>query len=154
VPTGPRRVVRGICGELGFKHQMLTVRARYHTELNMRACLVFAAFAGALAGQPRYDLLLKGGHVIDARNRISAKRDVAIAGGKIAEMAADIPAESAVRTVDVSGLYVTPGLVDIHVHVYAGTGRQLAPCADPAPATIARLRVRGLSAGPRSLAGQ
>ena len=80
------------------------------------------ALAGALSAQPRYDLLLKGGHVIDARNGISAKRDVAIAGGKIADVAADIPADSALRTVDVSGLYVTPGLVDIHVHVYAGTG--------------------------------
>ena len=80
------------------------------------------ALAGAVYAQPRYDLLLKGGHVIDARNGIGAKRDVAIAGGKIAEVAVSIPANSALRTVDVSGLYVTPGLVDIHVHVYAGTG--------------------------------
>jgi dihydroorotase len=77
---------------------------------------------GALSAQPRYDLILKGGRVIDPRNGISAARDVAISGGKIAEVAAGIPADSALRTVDVSGLYVTPGLVDIHVHVYAGTG--------------------------------
>jgi dihydroorotase len=79
-------------------------------------------FAAALSAQPAYDLVLKGGHVVDPRNKISAKRDVAIAAGKIAQIAPEIPASSAVRAVDVSGLYVVPGLVDIHVHVYAGTG--------------------------------
>ena len=80
--------------------------------------------------QPPYDLLLKGGHVIDGKNNLSAVRDVAIAGGKIAEVAADIPAAKAVKVVDVSGLYVTPGLVDMHVHVYAGTGQRGAYCGD------------------------
>jgi dihydroorotase len=70
----------------------------------------------------QYDLLLKGGHVIDARNGISATRDVAIQGGRIAAVENDIPASKAAKVVDVSGLYVTPGLIDIHVHVYAGTG--------------------------------
>ncbi len=96
----------------------------------MRAFLIIAAFAGALAAQPRYDLLLKGGHLIDPRSHISAKRDVAIAGGLIADVAADIPANAALKTVDVSGLYVTPGLVDIHVHVYAGTGAARAYAGD------------------------
>jgi dihydroorotase len=72
----------------------------------------------------KYDLLLKGGHVIDPRNRISAVRDVAIADGKVAAVAARIDPASALKVVDVSGLYVTPGLVDIHVHVYAGTGER------------------------------
>jgi len=67
-----------------------------------------------------YDLLLKGGHVIDGRNRISAVRDVAIKDGKIAAVATNIPASQATSSVDVSGLYVTPGLVDIHVHVFPG----------------------------------
>ena len=77
----------------------------------------------AVAQQP-YDLLIKGGHVIDPKNGISGVRDVAIANGKIAEVAADIPASKAVKVVDAKGLYVTPGLVDIHVHVYAGTGKR------------------------------
>lgn len=81
-------------------------------------CLVFLPCA--LAAQP-YDLVLKGGHVIDPRNNIDAVRDVAILDGKIAAVAATVPG-AARRIVDVSGLYVTPGLVDIHVHVYAGTG--------------------------------
>jgi len=84
----------------------------------------------ALFGQTSYDLLLKGGHVIDGKNKISAVMDVAIAEGKIAAVAADIPATKAAKVVDVSGLYVTPGLVDMHVHVYAGTGQRGAYCGD------------------------
>ena len=90
----------------------------------MRILIVLLA-AGSLCAQPVYDLLLKGGRVIDPKNKISARRDVAIAGGKIAEVAANIPAARAQKTIDVSGLYVSPGLVDIHVHVFAtGGGRQ------------------------------
>ena len=74
--------------------------------------------------QQKYDLLLKGGHVIDPKNKISAVRDVAIAKGKVAAVAARIDPAEALKVVDVSGYYVTPGLVDIHVHVYAGTGEQ------------------------------
>ena len=74
----------------------------------------------ARAQGPTYDLLLKGGRVIDARNGISAIRDVAITGTQISAVAANIPATQAKKTVDVAGLYVTPGLVDMHVHVFAG----------------------------------
>ena len=73
-------------------------------------------------GQQKYDLLLKNGHVIDPKSKISERRDIAISGGKIAAIEKSIDASSAVKMVDVSGLYVSPGLVDIHVHVYAGTG--------------------------------
>jgi dihydroorotase len=72
----------------------------------------------------KYDLLLKGGHVIDARNRVDAVRDVAIKDGKIALVAASIPAADAGKVIDVAGLYVTPGLIDIHAHVYTGTGER------------------------------
>jgi dihydroorotase len=75
----------------------------------------------AAIAQSKYDLLLKGGHVIDAKNRIDGIRDVAIAGGKIALVAEKIdPAESR-KVVSVAGLYVTPGLIDIHVHLYHRT---------------------------------
>ena len=85
--------------------------------------LAFAVFlAASLQAQPVYDLLLKGGHVIDAKNRIDAVRDVAIAGGKIARVAPGIDPAQAKTVVDASGLYVTPGLIDIHTHVYTGTG--------------------------------
>ena len=74
------------------------------------------------SAQPQYTLLLKGGHVIDAKNRISGIRDVAISAGKIAAVAESIPTSSALKTVDVTGLYVTPGLVDIHTHIMAMSG--------------------------------
>ena len=67
-------------------------------------------------------MLLQGGHVVDAKNKISAIRDVAILNGKIAEVAPRIDPSKAFKVVNLSGLYVTPGLIDIHVHFYAGTG--------------------------------
>jgi dihydroorotase len=74
----------------------------------------------ANAQTPRYDLLLKGGHVIDPANHVDGIFDVAILGGKIAAVEKDIPASQAGKVADVSGLYVTPGLVDIHAHLGHG----------------------------------
>jgi dihydroorotase len=74
----------------------------------------------AVAQGQTYDLLLKGGHVIDPKNNRDGEMDVAITGTKIAQVAANIPASSAKKVVTVSGLYVVPGLVDIHSHLYAG----------------------------------
>ena len=79
---------------------------------------------GPASTQTRYDLLLHGGHVIDAKNHLSAIRDVAILDGKIVTVAEHIDSSNALKTVDVTGLYVTPGLVDIHVHVYGSTGEK------------------------------
>ncbi len=95
---------------------------RLRTVMGVLALLI-AGGAGAQA--QKYDLLLKGGHVIDPKNKLSAERDVAIAGGRIALVAEKIDASEAFKSVDVSGLYVTPGLVDIHVHAFAGSmGRE------------------------------
>ena len=77
--------------------------------------------ASALCAQ-EYDLLIRGGHVIDPKNRLSAVRDVAIQAGKIAAVEAKIDPSKARKVVDAQGLYVTPGLIDIHTHVYTGTG--------------------------------
>lgn len=66
-----------------------------------------------------YDLVLRGGHVIDPKNELNGPADVAIRDGQVAAVAERLPG-SATRSVDVSGLYVTPGLIDIHVHVYGG----------------------------------
>src|SRR5438046_7817258 len=87
-------------------------------------CCLSAAATIHLSAQQKYDLLIKGGRVVDATNNISAVRDVAIAGGKIAAVAANINPADAFKVVDATGYYVTPGLVDIHVHVYAGTGER------------------------------
>ena len=88
----------------------------------MRLATWLCLAAGQLAAQTHYDLLLKGGHVIDPKNGIDVVRDVGIRDGRIAAVQENLPSSSATRTVDAAGLYVTPGLVDIHVHVYAGTG--------------------------------
>ena len=80
----------------------------------------FDSLVLAQGTQAQYDLLLKGGTVIDPRSDINRRMDVAITAGKIARVADTIPAAEARRVVDVSGLFVTPGLVDIHVHVYTG----------------------------------
>jgi len=72
------------------------------------------------AQAPRYDLLLKGGHVIDPANHIDEVRDVAVFQGKIAAVEKNIPTDQAGKVVDVSKLYVTPGLIDIHFHVGHG----------------------------------
>jgi dihydroorotase len=82
--------------------------------------LLVVSFAGISSAQTDYDLLIKGGHVIDGKNGISAVRDVAIKDDKIAAVAPNLAASRALKTVDASGLYVTPGLIDIHVHVYPG----------------------------------
>jgi dihydroorotase len=82
---------------------------------------VFAAKAQVPDPQvPRYDLLLKGGHVIDPANGLDAKIDVAVSLGRIAAVEKNIPANQAGKVVDVSGLYVTPGLIDIHYHIGHG----------------------------------
>src|SRR5258708_1274286 len=85
---------------------------------------------GSSAVAQEYDLLLKGGHLVDGKNRINAIRDVAIRDGKIAAVAASIDPAQARKVVNVAGLYVAPGLVDIHVHVYAGTGMRGAYSGD------------------------
>jgi len=87
----------------------------------MHTVALFLFTAGILAAQAKYDLLLKGGHVVDAKNNISAVRDVAIAAGHIALVAENIAATDARKTIDVSSLYVTPGLVDMHEHVFSGS---------------------------------
>ena len=85
---------------------------------------------GALHADAPYDLLLKGGHVIDPKNNLNTTMDVAMKNGKVARVAPAIDPVEARRSVDVSGFYVTPGLVDIHVHVYAGTGMRGAYSGD------------------------
>ena len=89
--------------------------------------LALVGFVPSTAGQPappKYELLLRGGHVIDPRNAINAPRDVAIVKGKVAAVAPGIRPADASKTIDIAGLYVVPGLVDIHTHVYAGTGEK------------------------------
>ncbi|WP_138476644.1 amidohydrolase/deacetylase family metallohydrolase [Dyadobacter bucti] len=75
----------------------------------------------AISRAQSYDIIIKGGHVIDPKNNINGIMDVAITGDKIAQLAKSIPAGQGKQVIDAAGLYVTPGIIDIHGHVFAGT---------------------------------
>ncbi len=77
-----------------------------------------------------FDLLLKGGHLIDPKNEIDRRMDLAVKDNKVAAVDGEIPADQARQVIDVSGLYVTPGLVDIHMHAYATPGHRHAWAGD------------------------
>ena len=68
-----------------------------------------------------YDIVIKAGHVIDPKNSIDAVMDIAIKDGKVVQVANNIDGKQAVQVVDAKGLYVTPGLIDMHAHVFFGT---------------------------------
>jgi len=90
--------------------------------MNRREFLQTATAAATLfplrnlsAAPAKYDLILKGGRVIDPSRKLDAIRDVAVANGRIAAVAANLPGEAA-ETIDVRGKLVVPGLIDIHTH--------------------------------------
>ena len=95
-------------------------------------------------GDPKYDLLVKGGKVIDPSQRLSAVRDVAITGHRIARVAEGIPEAEARQVLNASGKVVTPGLIDVHVHVYDGVAPLGIP---PDPNCIAKGVTTVLDAG-------
>ena len=78
---------------------------------------------------PEFDLLLKGGHVIDPTQNVDGPLDVAVRGNIIADVSRDIPEVRAKKPIDVRGLYVTPGIIDLHVHVFPGRGPAVSPDA-------------------------
>lgn len=87
-----------------------------------RLCVLLICVLVSLSGlqAQKLDFLLKGGHVIDPKNGIDEQMDVGIRDGKIAEVEKSIPENKALKFIDVSGLYITPGLLDMHVHVFMG----------------------------------
>ncbi len=102
---------------------------RHSAALVAGAVVAFTSMPGARQAASKYDLVIAGGHVIDPRNGIDGIRDIAIAGGVVAAVAPQVDAAGA-KTIDATGLYVTPGLVDIHTHVYAGTGERQSYAGD------------------------
>ncbi len=93
--------------------------------MQIKNYFILAAFFLLLASltvkSQTYSIVIKGGHVVDAKNNIDGIMDVAINEGKIALVAKNIDASKSVQVVDAKGMYVTPGLIDIHGHVFAGT---------------------------------
>ncbi len=91
----------------------------------LKAILAFLAFSlvfvPCFSSAQQIDLLIKGGHVIDPKNNINSKMDVAIVAGKIFKVDTNIPAGDAKKIIDATGLYVSPGLINMHTHVYAGS---------------------------------
>src|SRR5215216_6355135 len=82
--------------------------------------LSFLFFATVLFSQT-YSIVIKGGHVIDTKNNIDEIMDIAITDGKIIQVAKNIETTNALQVVNAKGFYVTPGLIDIHTHNFAGT---------------------------------
>jgi len=83
--------------------------------------LTLLVFSSGLISAQTYDLLIKGGRLIDPKNNIDGVMDIAISDGKVARVASSINAADAKKTVSAEGLLVTPGLIDIHGHVFHGT---------------------------------
>ena len=84
--------------------------------------IILAAVLTSMAAAQQYDLILRGGRVIDPGSGIDGHMDVAISNGRIAAVRPDIPAAQARKVIDVSGFYVIPGLVDLHAHVFGYEG--------------------------------
>ena len=82
--------------------------------------LALVLMSGSLLAQ-NYDMLIKGGHIIDPVNNIDQVMDLAIKGNKIAAIEKEISANQAKKVVDASGLIVSPGLIDMHTHNFYGT---------------------------------
>ena len=90
----------------------------------MKKCLLFlfaVLFLFSVQAQSQvYNIVIKNGHVIDPKNKLDAIMDVAIADGKISAIEKNIDAKNALQVIDATGMYVVPGLIDIHTHVFWG----------------------------------
>src|SRR5690349_19335674 len=72
----------------------------------------------AMGPNDKFDLVLKGGDVLDPSQNLKGRRDIGIRFGVIEAVEPDIPAEKALRVLDASGKVLTPGLIDLHAHVF------------------------------------
>ncbi|QNI37972.1 amidohydrolase/deacetylase family metallohydrolase [Edaphobacter albus] len=97
--------------------------------------ILFSQPPTMLEAQPatKYDILLKGAHVIDPKNLVDKVTDVAVVDGHIASVADNISVSDARKVINLTGLYLTPGLIDIHVHIYPRVGL---PPGSPMQASI------------------
>ncbi|WP_046869469.1 amidohydrolase/deacetylase family metallohydrolase [Microvirga massiliensis] len=134
--------------------------------ISRRACLqlgtsgiaaaALAAMAGpagaALGPNDKYDLLIKGGEVLDPSGPLRARRDIGIRRGLIEAVEADIPAERTLQTLDAAGRLVVPGLIDLHTHVYPYGSALGIPADETVPFTGVTTVVSAGDAGANNLA--
>ena len=130
-----QRVAEAVCNIILGSVNMGERSHRVYGGAVMRRLIAGATLAFLAAGAwaqalPAYDLLLRGGHVIDTKNHIDAIMDVATKDGHIARVGPGLNSGDAIKTIDARGLYVTPGLIDLHVHVYNGTGERRSYAGD------------------------
>lgn len=83
--------------------------------------LIFLCLIARFVQAQEYNILIKGGHVIDTKNGINEVMDIAISDGLISKIAKEIPKSHAKQVIDATDFYVSPGLIDIHTHVFMGT---------------------------------
>ena len=88
---------------------------------------VFLIVLTQWASAQTYQIVIKGGHLIDAKNKIDRPMDIAINDGKVAKVAASIDASQARQVVNAKGMYVVPGLIDLHAHVFPQSTRLANP---------------------------
>jgi dihydroorotase len=83
--------------------------------------ILILCFCGSWVSAQTYNIVIKGGHVIDPKNNRNGVMDIAINGDTITAVGKNLDAKGAVQVVNAKGMYVTPGLIDIHGHVFFGT---------------------------------
>jgi dihydroorotase len=83
--------------------------------------LIFLCMLCQVLMAQSYDIVIKGGHIIDPKNDIDAVMDIAISNSKITLISKNIDPKLGIQVVDAEGMYVTPGLIDIHTHDFYGT---------------------------------
>src|SRR5882762_11613725 len=111
------------------------------------AGLLSTAVRAAMGPEDKYDLVIKGGEVLDPSQNLRAKRDIGMRFGKIEALEADIPATRALRILDASGRLVLPGLVDLHTHVYPYGSALGIPADELVPFTCTTTAVSAGDAG-------
>lgn len=108
---------------------------------------------GAMGPDDKFDLVIRGGDVLDPSQSLRAKRDIGIRFGRIEAVEAEIPAARALQTLDASGKLVVPGLVDLHAHVYPYGSAIGIPADESAPLTCVTTAVSAGDAGANNIAG-
>src|SRR5436305_9952422 len=116
---GRRRIICSRKTKFGGSAMSALSRRRFLELTGSAAAVALSAGAnGAMGPNDKFDLVIKGGDVLDPSQSLRGKRDIGIRWGTIEAVEAEIPAARALKTIDASGKLVTPGLIDLHSHVY------------------------------------